>query len=284
MPDRSLPHHVTMPLLDRVVEQAVDEEYADAAARRGAPADAAHTTRSPKVAVTLAVIGVLGGAAFVLNAQDSDVDETSRAVLINRVETERTELGERQDTLGALQAEIGRIQQASTTLADDLRTAEDRGERLGLMAGYAGAQGPGVRITVEDSPSGLNQERVRDEDLALLVDGLWGAGAEAIAINGKRLTVLSAIRNSSQAINVNSRPLSPPYVVEAIGDENTLQARLLASTRGNEFFGLAEQLGFVYRLENVDNVVLPAARARKLRFAVARLSAPDADAREGNSQ
>ena len=50
------------------------------------------------------------------------------------------------------------------------------------------------------------------DDLATLVDGLWQAGAEAIAINGRRLTALSAIVNSGIAVRVNRSELNPPYV------------------------------------------------------------------------
>ena len=82
-------------------------------------------------------------------------------------------------------------------------------------------------------------------DLALLVNGLWRAGAEAIAINGQRLTARSAIRNSGAAINVNGRPpLSPPYVVTAIGDTKTLQADLLDTSTGLAFQNGADALGF----------------------------------------
>ena len=58
------------------------------------------------------------------------------------------------------------------------------------------------------------------------MNGLWTAGAEAISINGQRLTVLTAIRNGGPVINVNSRPLAPPYTVQAIGDPRTLLADL----------------------------------------------------------
>ena len=52
--------------------------------------------------------------------------------------------------------------------------------------------GPGLRITVSDNPDGSSDGRVRATDLRLLVNGLWQAGAEAIAINGRRLTGISA--------------------------------------------------------------------------------------------
>ena len=85
---------------------------------------------------------------------------------------------------------------------------------------------------VDDNPIGDDVQLVADSDLAKLVDGLWEAGAEAIAINDQRLNPLGAIRNIGKAIHVNTVPLSPPYVVRAIGDMRTLQAELLNTSHG----------------------------------------------------
>ena len=53
--------------------------------------------------------------------------------------------------------------------------------------------------------------------------------------------------------------------MRAIGDTRTLQADLLETTHGADFFSLADQLGFVYTMDNVDELSLPAARQRPLR-------------------
>ena len=47
------------------------------------------------------------------------------------------------------------------------------------------------------------------QDLQIVVNGLWDAGAEAISVNGQRLTSKSAIRFAGQAILVNYRPADP---------------------------------------------------------------------------
>jgi uncharacterized protein YlxW (UPF0749 family) len=109
-------------------------------------------------------------------------------------------------------------------------------------------------------------ELVRDEHLAKLVDGLWNAGAEAISINDQRLTVLTSIRNRGPAVRVNSQPVNPPYVVQAIGDVDTLQADLLDTTHGSEFFDLAEDFGFRVERHNEDELTLPGASGPRLRY------------------
>jgi uncharacterized protein YlxW (UPF0749 family) len=107
---------------------------------------------------------------------------------------------------------------------------------------------------------------VRDRDLRPLVDGLWNAGAEAIAINGQRLTARSPIRNSGVAIHVNFRPLSPPYVILAIGDRASLQADLMETTSGLTFRDTAAHFGFPWTMDNEDRLSLPAAPQRLLRL------------------
>ena len=126
-----------------------------------------------------------------------------------------------------------------------------------------------MRITVDDPPDPTDTtELVRDEDLAWLVDGLWEAGAEAIAINDQRLNALGSIRNVGIAVKVNSMPVNPPYVVQAIGDKDTLQADLLDTTHGQQFFNLADQLGFGVDMQNDDELQLPSARGPRLLYAV----------------
>lgn len=277
-----LPAYVTMPLLDRVRAGAVDQEYAVRAERRlrvGKSAKAHGPWRFSATVVALLLFGLLVATAFVQNVRTTDQNESSRAALLSRIAAERESVADSQERLGTLQAEVAQLNREDQVLTAEASRAQEREERLRLTSGFAAVSGPGVRINIDDSPSGDPLEAVRDEDLALLVDGLWGAGAEAIAINNKRLTVLSSIRNTGTAINVNSRPLSPPYVVEAIGDPDTLQSNLLASERGNAWIGMADQLGFIWSMQNAESLALPAARMPQPNYAVQGLTGrPDEEA------
>ena len=88
---------------------------------------------------------------------------------------------------------------------------------------------------VDDAPVGrrtTRRDRVLDIDLQVLANGLWQAGAEAVSINGHRLSDLTAIRSAGDAITVDYRSLTRPYRVEAIGDPRTLQARFVESAGG----------------------------------------------------
>jgi uncharacterized protein YlxW (UPF0749 family) len=99
-----------------------------------------------------------------------------------------------------------------------------------------------------------------------VVNGLWAAGAEAVSVNGQRLTALSAIRAAGDAILVDNRPLVPPYTVLAVGGK-TLGARFQNSVDGRYLQSMHEDLGIRSSLSDEDRVTLPAAPGLILRSA-----------------
>jgi len=276
-PERPLPAHVTTPLLTLITARSMDEDYAHVAQKRAAAGDVRPRTSGPHwtSVLAVAVLGVLAAVVAAQTDRQAPVDELSRAALIEQIDSRSAELRSLQAQVGDLTRSNAALASRSTTIQGQLDDIEGRVQRAELNTGYAAVRGPGVRITVDSSPeAGVNDE-VRDEDLATLVDGLWEAGAEAIAINDQRLNVLGGIRNTNRAIHVNGRPVLAPYVVSVIGDPRTLQARLLQTTQGQEWFALVDVLGFVYTPENVDDIRLPAAPERVLRGVIELNADPD---------
>ena len=136
-------------------------------------------------------------------------------------------------------------------------------EELELVTGYTPVEGPGAVVTLTDSPvtqgeDGEDLERVLDSDVQRAVNGLWSAGAEAIAVNGQRLTAQSAIRSAAGAILVNYRPLKPPYRVEAIGPPG-LAERYVATADAQELARISTQFGIGLELSSVDEISLRSA-------------------------
>lgn len=261
-----LPEHVTTPLLTLITQQALEEDYRSVAERRSLrPGVEPPRTRLLAIAALL-VLGVLVGVAAVQNSRNEAVDDAGRATLIAQIEQAREELSDTQAAIADTTRDNRALTDDLTTLTAARQTATSRLRRLQVATGYYPVTGEGVRIVVDDPPDAGEIEKVNDADLAKLVNGLWEAGAEAIAINDQRLNPLGAIRNVSIAIHVNTVPQSPPYVVRAIGDTRTLQADLLATTHGAEFFAVAQQLGFGLDVDNVEELSLPAARQRRLQY------------------
>lgn len=270
-PRRALPDHVVTPLLTRITEGSLDEDYRQVALRK------AGSTGSPPprsgrphlvAAVVIAVFGVLVTTAAVQTSRNSAVTDAGRETLIQRVKAERRVVAEEQRTIADLQDDTIAAEDDLAALTARQQAELARQRRLEVRTGFVAVTGPGVRVTVTDPVDVTDvNDLVRDEDLALLVNGLWSAGAEAISINGQRLTMLTAIRNSGVAVHVNTRPVNPPYVVSAIGDMDTLQANLLDTSLGARFFDVADQLGFGINMQNVEELSLPALRGPRLHHA-----------------
>ncbi|QBR91243.1 DUF881 domain-containing protein [Nocardioides euryhalodurans] len=265
-PARDLPPHVTTPLLSLVTQQALEEDYRQVAERKGSSGIPPDPPKVRAIAVAvIAAFGILVSVAAVQNSRNEAVEDAGRATLIARIGEERALLRSQQDRVADLTRENQQLADDVDARTASRQQAETQLTRLQASAGFAPVTGEGVRIVVDGNPNGDERQQVTDADLAILVDGLFAAGAEAIAINDQRLNNLGSIRNTGPAVHVNTRPLSPPYTVRAIGDTQTLQAELLNTTHGAEFFSLADQLGFVYSMQNVEQLTLPAARQRPLR-------------------
>jgi uncharacterized protein YlxW (UPF0749 family) len=255
----------------------MDEDYAHVAQQRAAAGDVRPQVARPHWASVLAVaaLGVMAAVVAAQTDRQAEVDELSRAALIEQI-------GSRRDELRALQASVGELTRSnadvasrSTTIQGQLDDIETRVRRAELNTGFSVVHGPGVRITVDNRPGVDVDSEIRDEDLATLVDGLFEAGAEAIAINDQRINALGGIRNTNRAVHVNGRPVNAPYVVSAIGDPRTLQARLVETYQGQQWFGLVNGLDFVYEAVNVDDIRLPAAPERVLRDVIELNADPD---------
>jgi uncharacterized protein YlxW (UPF0749 family) len=112
---------------------------------------------------------------------------------------------------------------AVTDLREDIRT-------LMLRAGTAPVEGPGLVVTLDDSsatrsPTGdPNDLIVHEADIQTVVNGLWAAGAEVVAINGERLTTTSAVRCAGNTLLLHGTLHTPPYTIAAIGEPAILAA------------------------------------------------------------
>jgi len=283
---RRLPEHVTTPLLTLITTRSMDEDYAHVAQKRAVDGDARPRAVRPHWSSFLAIaaLGVMAAVVAVQTDREAPANELSRAALVQQIDT-------RSDDVRALQADVARLTRFNASVASnstrtqaDLGDAETRVRRAELTTGFSAVHGPGVRITVDDRPGDEVDGEVLDEDLATLVDGLFEAGAEAVAINDQRINALGGIRNTNRAVHVNGRPVNAPYVVSAIGDPRTLQARLVETYQGQQWFGRVSNFGFVYEAENVDDIRLPAAPERVLRDVIELDAEPyGGPAQEGSS-
>jgi uncharacterized protein YlxW (UPF0749 family) len=138
--------------------------------------------------------------------------------LRQREATLNTEVAELQNTLNSLQAS-GNTDQAA------IQSAQARLAALSILVGAVGATGPGVTITIDDPGPGVSPEAMLD-----VINELRAAGAEAIEINDAhqsvRVGVDTWIVGTPGALTIDTKTLSSPYSILAIGDPPTLAAAM----------------------------------------------------------
>jgi uncharacterized protein YlxW (UPF0749 family) len=254
-----------MDLLLQIIRQPVDPDYAVVAAR-GQTSSRRHWL----LAAVAVLIGVLFAVAAVQTTRSAPALQSERSELIERVQDATAHQDELRSRVTALTAENATLRGAALGGDATSQELERRIETLDPVVGTVAVTGPGIRITVDDATGGGAGEpgdRVLDLDLQILANGLWQAGAEAVAINGHRLSSLTAIRSAGDAITVDYRSLTRPYVVEAVGDPRTLPAALAESGAGRWWHDLQQNRGMHYELTEVAELDLPADPGLTVRWA-----------------
>jgi len=269
-----------MSLLLEAMSNPLDPGYALAAQRR-----TPRGRSSIMITLLLALLaGLLATVAAAHLRPDGGQVRTQRMRLEQEIERRTRLVDQRQKANEALRAQIARIQEQALQGGSGAALAA-RARELGLVSGELPVTGPGLRYTIADAPSATavgqdprdtdtSQGQVLDRDLQIIVNGLWAAGAEAIAINGERLTTLSAIRSAGQAILVDFRPLVPPYVVEAIGDPAHLQAGFASDMAGAYVQSLRDNYGIQVSVSSQRSLTLPGAGSLVLRSAHPPVTSP----------
>lgn len=180
-----------------------------------------------RAAVTLAsVVGILG--FLVVTAVTTGQAERQRsaprkAELVSLIESRRGQVDDLDAAVELLRGEVAEAQERVSRADVRDRRASEAARRLAEQAGTVPLTGRGlvVRMSASDRPPPSPEEagayQIHDSDLQLVVNALWAAGAEAVAVNDSRLVATSPIRAAGGTIIVNFRPLSPPFVVTAIG-------------------------------------------------------------------
>ncbi|MFI6061093.1 DUF881 domain-containing protein [Streptomyces sp. NPDC051286] len=282
-PDRSTPSpparpDASMSLLTNVMDHSLDDGYAEATAKRKADGSAA-MPRTLKAKLGLAAGLVLAALVVTLGAAEARVSAPvlakEREELIERIDMETSAADKLESQVDKARDDVGERQRKALE-----KHGGDQGQLVALLSGATAVKGPGVKLVVDDA-KGTDQGgggprettgftdtgRVRDRDMQRVVNGLWQSGAEAIAINGQRLTALSAIRAAGDAILVDNKPLVPPYTVLAVGDGKRLSTAFEDSADGQYLRALKDTFDIRTTMSVQDEVRLPAAPSLIVRTA-----------------
>ncbi|MEO6020221.1 MAG: DUF881 domain-containing protein [Knoellia sp.] len=260
-----------MTLITSMLERPLDPGYAAAADQReeaGLPR--ATGLRSRSLVVFAVVVGVLVGIAAMQLRGVETTKQRTKTSLIERIDSQQKIVDIRSAKAGSLRAEIAALD--AQTLRDVSESLAQDVERLSLVAGAVPVRGPGFIVTVDDAPTtddgGTNSQpradaastdgKVIARDLQILTNSLWEAGAEAVSVNGQRLTSTASIRFAGQAILVDYRPLKRPYAISAIGDPGKMPAAFANGNGGTYLSTLKSSFGIQVDTKVRREVTIPA--------------------------
>jgi uncharacterized protein YlxW (UPF0749 family) len=224
-----------------------------------------NTGRGLSILVVGLTLGLLLSLSWRAPGQDDAiaVDRGSSQIWrsIDRLEAEQQTL---KATLSQLRQELTDRQQAAAANTDRLHALTSALEQQQLLAGLTPVQGPGVLVTLDDSlvqiPPGAdpNAYIIHEYDLRDIVNLLWMAGSEAIAINDERLVGNSSLYCVGSTVMVNNTRLAPPYVIRAIGNARVQQDYLRNPAYLQDLKQKQRQYGLRFDVEAIARLTLPA--------------------------
>ncbi len=163
-----------------------------------------------------------------------------------------------------LRSSIQELEAAGQGGTSVTRELNDELQQARVASGLVALTGPGLVFELADSavpppPDSSGQDYLASgQDILTLVEELWLAGAEGIAVNGERVTVATAVVDIGGSVLVNSAYLAPPYQVAAIGPAS-MYDRIVQSPGFVEFVRQrAEGFGIGVKYAVIEDVDLPA--------------------------
>ncbi len=186
--------------------------------------------QAPSPRITIAVAAAVLGFLAVVAARQPPLAtrEIRRLELADLIRAEDTRVRRIRAEIRTLQSEMASLD----TLGAEVQALRSEARDVARGAGAAPIEGAGVIVTLDDSsarrsPTGdPNDLIVHERDIQTVVNALWAAGAEAVGVNGERLTATSAVRCAGNTLLLHGALHSPPYRIAAVGDPEALAADL----------------------------------------------------------
>ena len=221
----------------------------------------AHSWKVP-VACACILLGIMVGLQY--RAQESkgslQIDDRRKlAELVRTMESERNKMSKE---LKETRAQMVEMEEASGKRELVSKQLQDQLVRSRIEAGLTGMKGPGVVISMNDSPRTAPATEdnyfyiVHDVDLTALVNELWAAGAEAVCVNDQRIVTRSSIRCVGPAVLVNGVRLTAPYITKAIGSKDLETALRMPGGFLNSMAPLISKGGEV-KMNSMDEIIIP---------------------------
>jgi uncharacterized protein YlxW (UPF0749 family) len=217
------------------------------------------------------VVALLAGLLFATSgrtALGTDLRAGTSTELSSLIAQRNGAVARQQEELTRLQQEIQRLTDQAALRNGAVAEAQAQGEAGLTSAGLIPLRGAGLEITLDDAPrppgGGLPAGATGDDvvihqsDVQAVVNAVWAAGADGVAIMGERLIATSAVRCVGNTLLLHGRTYSPPFVVTAVGDPDAMRSQLAASEGVDLLQQAVDDFGLTFDVQVRRSVELPA--------------------------
>jgi uncharacterized protein YlxW (UPF0749 family) len=222
------------------------------------------TALVPVVALGAGLLFATSGRA----AHGTDLRTGEVTELSELIEQREAVLDSQEQQLADLQKQVQRLTEQVAARDGDVAAAQAAGEAGAVSAALVPLTGPGVVITLDDArqrPDGSLPVDARPDDLVIhqsdvqaVVNAVWAAAADGVAIMDQRLIATSAVRCVGNTLLLQGRTYSPPFVITAIADPAAVRAQLAASPQVAVFQQAVDAFGLSFEVRERPSVTLPA--------------------------
>jgi uncharacterized protein YlxW (UPF0749 family) len=217
------------------------------------------------------VVALAAGLLFATSgntAQGTDLRAGEITKLSELIGQRNSTVKRQASQLADLQRQVQRLTAQAATRNGAVASAKVTGDEGALSAALVPLTGPGVVITLDDAPQradGALPVNARPDDLVIhqsdvqaVVNAVWAAAADGVAVMDQRLIATSAVRCVGNTLLLQGRTYSPPFVVTAIADVNAVRAQLAASRQVAVLQQAVEAFGLTFSVRSRAQVTLPA--------------------------
>ncbi|WP_099187948.1 DUF881 domain-containing protein [Tepidibacter mesophilus] len=184
------------------------------------------------------------------------IKEIENQIEIERVEVENLNklILEKKSNIAKYELEIEDTGSIRTILEEELNSDK-------IITGFQDVIGEGIIVIMSDSEREMEDwERaedfvIHDRNVLSVINDLKIAGAEAISINGERLTTFSEIKCAGPTITVNGNTYGQPFVIKAIGDRKFLKSAMENPGSQMSLNKYLYDIGF--EVEEKDEIIIP---------------------------
>ncbi len=217
------------------------------------------------------VVALLAGLLFATSgktALGTDLRAGDSTELSSLIDQRNRAVARQQQELAQVQEQIQQLTDLAASRVGAVAAPQAPGNAGLVSAGLVAITGPGLQITLDDAPrsaSGVlptgatgDDVVIHQSDVQAVVNALWAAGADGVAIMGQRLIATSAVRCVGNTLLLQGRTYSPPFVVTAIGEADDMRAELEASPGVELLQQAVDDFGLTFQVRQTRTVELPA--------------------------